>query len=557
MAQLLNLLAAIALLVWSTQLVRSAILEGFGANLRYLVARAVAHRGSAVATGALVTLVLQSSTATTLIVSSFVGQGLLTLPMALAVILGADLGTSIAAAVLSLNLSLLSPVLLVAGVVLFTGRRQERAGQIGQGLIGLGLLLLALHLIADAASALTHAPVMRGLLATLSDDVVLAVFVGALLTITAYSSLAIVLLTATLAATQAVPQLTAFALVVGANVGSGLLAVLTLSKADLETRRLPLANLLCKMGGAAAMAPVLAGMVRPGDWLALAPASLTVAFHLAFNGLVVAIFLFQTERLAALVRRLLGAPRVAAVPQALQALQLDPAALASPRLAISSAARVAVHQADVVEMMLRGLVDALRGDDLALSERMRGMDDTVDTLCSSIKHFLTKLPRETLTHDERQRLTEVLTFSIHLEQVADMVEIALSRVEKKKIRAGRRLSQAGLHELCELHARLMDSVHLAVGVFLHRNVEEACELAEMKQRFGELERAFEASHFRRLSERTPESLETSSLHLDLINDLARMNSRICAIGIPLRRRSIRPPPLAATAAAAAVTDAPC
>lgn len=555
MAQLLNLLAAIALLVWSTQLVRSAILEGFGANLRYRVARAVANRGSAVATGALVTLVLQSSTATTLIVASFVGQGILTLPMALAVILGADLGTSIAAAVLALNLSLLSPVLLLVGVVLFTNRRQERTGQIGQGLIGLGLLLLALHLISAAASALTQAPVMQGLLATLRDDVVLAVLVGVLLTITAYSSLAIVLLTATLAAAQAVPQLTAFALVVGANVGSGLLAVLTLSKADHATRRLPLANLLCKLGGAAAMAPVLAGIVRPGEWLALAPASLTVMFHLAFNALVVLIFLFQTERLAALVRRLLEAPSPQAVPQALQALQLDAAALAVPRLAISSAARVAMHQADVVEMMLRGFADALRGDDLALSERMRGMDDTVDALCSSIKHFLTQLPRDALTPDERQRLTEVLTFAIHLEQVADMVEIALARVEKKKIRAGRRLSQAGLGELCELHARLMDSMHLAVGVFLHRSVQDACALSEMKQRFGELERAFEASHFGRLSERTPESLETSSLHLDLINDLARMNARICAIGIPLRRRSLRPHAFAATAEVA--TDVRC
>ena len=85
MAQLLNLLAAIALLVWSTQFVRSAILEGFGSRLRYLVARAVANRGSAVATGAVVTLVLQSGTATTLIVSGFVRQGILTLPMALAV----------------------------------------------------------------------------------------------------------------------------------------------------------------------------------------------------------------------------------------------------------------------------------------------------------------------------------------------------------------------------------------------------------------------------------------------------------------------------------------
>ena len=536
MAQLLNLLAAIALLVWSTQFVRSAILDGFGTSLRYLVARAVASKGSAVATGALVTLVLQSGTATTLIVSGFVGQGILSLPMALAVILGADLGTSIAAALLSLNLSWMSPLLLLAGVALVLSRPHERTGQVGRGLIGLGLLLLALHLVSDAASALTHAPAMRVLLATVSDDVLLAVLMGAVLTLCAYSSLAIVLLTATLAAAQAVPAVTAFALVVGANVGSGLLAVLTLSKADVETRRLPLANLLCKLGGALAMAPVLAGMVHPEDWLPLAPASQTVAFHLAFNAVVVVLFVSQTDRLAAVVRRLLLAPPVPAVPHALQAFQLDPASLAVPRLAISSAARVAVHQADVVETMLRGFVDALRGDDLALSERMRALDDTVDALCSSIKHYLTKLPHEALTTDERHRLNEVLTFSINLEQVADMVEIALKRVEKKKIRAGRRLSQAGMRELCELHARLMDSVHLAVGVFLHRNVQDAYELSEMKQRFGELERAFEASHFHRLSERTPESLETSSLHLDLINDLARMNSRVCAIG--LQRRSL-------------------
>ncbi|MFG5407017.1 Na/Pi cotransporter family protein [Piscinibacter sakaiensis] len=502
MAQLLNLLAAIALLVWSTQFLRAAILEGFGSRLRYLVARAVANRASAVATGMAITLVLQSGTATTLLVAGFVGQGILALPMALAIVLGADVGASLAAALLAL----------------------------GRGLVGLGLLLLALHLISDAAAALVHAPVMRALLATLADDAMLAVLTGVVLTLAAYSSLAIVLLTATLAAAQALPVSTACALVVGANIGSGLAAVLTLSRASVDGRRLALANLLCRLGGALVSAPLLAGILPSLPGPGLAPGSQVIGFHVAFNLGVALLFVAQTERLARMLRRWLAAPVDAVGPQVLPSFQLDPASLAVPRLAIAGAARLAVHQADVVETMLRGFVDALRGDDLQLSERMRALDDTVDALCSSIKHYLARLPRETLGADEARRLAEVLTLSINLEQVADMVEIALKRVEKKKIRAGRRLSAAGLHELCELHARLMDSMRLAVGVFLHRSVRDAWALSEMKQRFGELERACEAAHFDRLSERTPESMDTSSLHLDLINDLARMNSRVCAIG---------------------------
>src|SRR5689334_15855234 len=150
MKHLLNLLAAIALLVWGTQLVRAGILRVFGANLRNVLAHSVANRWTAAISGLGVTALVQSSTATALIISSFVGQGLVALPLALAVMLGADVGSSLMAVVFSFDLSWLSPLFIFIGVVLFLARQSTAVGRIGRILIGLGLMLLALRLISQS-----------------------------------------------------------------------------------------------------------------------------------------------------------------------------------------------------------------------------------------------------------------------------------------------------------------------------------------------------------------------------------------------------------------------
>jgi phosphate:Na+ symporter len=205
MKQLLNLLAAIALLVWGTHLVRTGILRVFGANLRNVLAHSVASRWTAAISGLGVTALVQSSTATALIVSSFVGQGLVALPLALAVMLGADVGTSLMAVVFSFDLSWLSPLFIFVGVVLFVSRQSNPLGRFGRILIGLGLMLLALRLVAESTELMTHAPVVKALLGSISSDLLLEITVGAFLSLVAYSSLAIVLLTATMAASGLVP----------------------------------------------------------------------------------------------------------------------------------------------------------------------------------------------------------------------------------------------------------------------------------------------------------------------------------------------------------------
>src|SRR3954466_1639948 len=175
MKHLLNLLAAIALLVWGTQLVRAGILRVFGANLRNVLAHSVANRGAALISGLGVTALVQSSTATALIVSSFVGQALITLPMALAVMLGADIGTSLMTVVFSFDLSWLSPLFIFIGVVLYVTRQATTAGRVGRILIGLGLMLLALRLVAQSTEIMTHTPVVKELLGSIAHDLLLEI----------------------------------------------------------------------------------------------------------------------------------------------------------------------------------------------------------------------------------------------------------------------------------------------------------------------------------------------------------------------------------------------
>jgi phosphate:Na+ symporter len=531
MTHLLNLLAAIALLVWGTQLVRTGILRVFGADLRGILSQSINNRLAAALAGLGVTALVQSSTATALIISSFVGQGLVSLPLALAVMLGADVGTSLMAVVFSFDLSWLSPLFIFVGVVLFISRQDSNAGRFGRVLIGLGLMLLALRLVTEATGVLTAAPAVKALLASLSSDLLLEITVGAFLALVSYSSLAIVLLTATLAASGVVPLEVALGLVLGANLGSGLLAVLTTARSAIEVRQVPLGNLIFKVLGVALMIPLLnlwLTHVRPflGE-----PASVVVLFHLSFNALVALVFLGLTTPIARRVEVWL--PKPPKTTLAGRSHHLDPSALATPSLAISCAAREALHQADVVETMLRGLLEVIKRGDLALAQDLRKMDDVVDALYSSIKYYLTKISREALAEDESRRWTDIISFTINMEQVGDIIERILIDIEDKKIKPGRRFSEAGMAEICELHDRLIDNLRLGMSVFLNGNVRDAQKLLEEKARFRDLERAYASTHLGRLSEQTVQSIETSSLHIDLISDLKRINSHICSIAYPI------------------------
>ena len=532
MLHLLNLLAAIALLVWGTHIVRTGMLRVFGENLRGVLSKSFSNRASSVLAGVGVTSLVQSSTATCLIVASFVGKGLVPTAAALAVMLGADVGTALMTVVYSFDLSWLSPLLIFAGVVLFTSRQNTAGGRVGRVLIGLGLITLALQLIVGATRPLTASPAVRALLVALPNEILLDIVVGAVLTVASYSSLAIVLLTATLAGSGMLPSTVALGLVLGANLGSGLLALIATGGASPQVRRLPVGNLIFKALGAALMIPFLPEAHILLQQTGGAIHEQVVWFHLGFNLLMALLFIGTTGFVGRLVERWLPEPNSRG-GDSTRPRHLDPVALATPSLAISCAAREALHQADVVETMLRGILPVIRHNDLVLAEQLRKMDDTVDELYSAIKFYLTQISREALSERESRRWTDIVSFTINMEQIGDIIERVLQDVEDKKIRKSRSFSEAGMAEICHLHERLQANLRLGMSVFLDGHVRDAKKLLEEKARFRDLEHEYAGSHIARLQDNTAQSIETSSLHLDLISDLKRINSHICSIAYPI------------------------
>lgn len=530
MKHLLNLLAAIALLVWGTQLVRTGVLRVFGANLRRILVHSMRNRFTAALSGIGVTALVQSSTATSLMTSSFVGQGLVTLPAALAVMRGADVGTALMSVLFSADLSWLSPLFIFVGVVLFITRPSSVAGRVGRVLIGLGLMLLALQLVVEATGPLFESPAMRAVLGSLNSDVLLEITIGAALSIVAYSSLAVVLLVAAMASSNVVPLDVALGLVLGANLGSGLLAVLTTAKSSIAVRQVTVGNLLFKALGVAIAAPFVGLWLREVRPFVTDATQLVVLYHLAFNVIMSVCFIGLTEYVARLATRLLPGPTEATArrPQ-----HLDPSAISTPSLAISNAAREALHQADVVETMLIGVLNVIKHNDLRLAQELRNLDDTVDELYSAIKYYLTKISREALGEEESRRWTDIISFTINMEQIGDIIERVIIDIEDKKIKPQRNFSEAGMREIVELHERLVANLRLSMSVFLNGNVRDAQKLLEEKARFRDLERAYATTHLGRLSDQTALSIETSSLHIDLISELKRINSHICSIAYPI------------------------
>jgi len=535
LTHLLNLLAAIALLVWGTHLVRKDTLRVLGANLRRVLAQSVGNRFKAAMSGVGVTALLQSSTATALIISAFVGQGLMTLTAALAVMLGADLGTSLMALVFSRDLSWLSPLFIFLGVVLFIARQGTTTGYVGRILIGLGLMLLALSLVRASANELTQSEAVRALLASLGSDRLLEITLGAVLTVLSYSSLAIVLLIATLASSQVVTVDVALGLVLGANLGSGLLAVLTTLSSPIEARQVPLGNLIFKIMGVALMTPAMAYWLSHVHPNLNDAATVVVLFHFVFNAMAAVLFIGVTQVVARWVTYWLPKPTQTNLNG--RQRHLDPSALATPSVALACAVREAMHQADVVETMLRGVLDVIKSNDMALAKSLQQMDDTVDRLYSDIKYYLTKISREALNDREGRRWTDIISFTINMEQIGDIVERVVEDIENKKIKTGREFSHAGMQEITELHGDLVNNLRLGMSVFLNDDPRDAIKLLEEKTRFRDLELKYAANHLNRLSDKTQESIETSSLHLDLLSELKRINSLICAIAYPILESS--------------------
>jgi phosphate:Na+ symporter len=529
---LLDLMGAVALLLWGLHMVRTGIVRAFGSSLRRVLATALNNRFAACLAGIAVTALLQSSTATALMTTTFAAGGLVALVPALAIMLGANIGTTLIVQVLSFNVSAVAPIFFLLGLVAFTRGKNTWVRDIGRAVIGLGLMLLALHTLLDTLAPAEDAPSVRALLAAATGEPLLCIVIAAILTWAAHSSAAIVLLIISLAYSHFITPLAAVALVVGANLGASVNPILEAgSSSNPATRRLPVGNFINRLVGVALTVPFLPQLPPLLMQLDPNPARLAANFHTAFNLALALLFMPVLGQLAAVLTRLMPERKQAADPGA--PLYLDESTIGTPPLALAAAARETLHMGDLVETMLRRAMTALMTDDRKLVADVCRMDNAVDRLHEAIKLFVTKVTRESLDDNDGRRAMEIIAFSINLEHVGDIIDKNLMELAAKKIKHKYSFSREGSQELEAFHARVLHNLKLAFGIFMSGDVRVARALIEEKAQLRAAELEAADSHLARLRQGRPESIESSSLHLDVLRDLKRIHSHICSVAYPV------------------------
>ncbi len=523
----LNLAGTVALLLWGTHMVQTGVQRSFGPRLRSVLSSALRRRLAAFLAGIGVTALMQSSTATGLMVAGFAAGGVVDLVPGLAVMLGANVGTTLIVQLFSFDVAVFSPVLILIGLILFRRGGAALAHDLGRVFIGLGLMLLALHQLLVIVSPIEDGGTLARVIATVSVAPLIYVLVAAGLTWLAHSSVAVVLLVMSLAARGIVPPEAAFALVLGANLGTAVNPVLEARTGDDPgNRRLPLGNLANRVFGVVVALALVTPLTRLMTAIDPNPARAVADFHTLFNLALALVFLPLLTPYAALLKRVLPARGDPADPS--RPLYLDARGRTVPAIALGAAAREALRLVDVLEIMLRGARDGLeKGDRLKIEEAKR-LDDVLDQLNTAIKGYVTALPESDLSAADRRRLNEILTFATNMEHAGDTIDRNLLPLAAKRLKRGLAFSEEGIGELAVMFDRVLANLRTAAALFMTDDPRAARLLAAEKEAFRDIEAAATQSHFDRLRAGRSDTAETSALHLDVIRDLKRINSHLVA-----------------------------
>ena len=526
---LLHIAASVCLLLWGTRMVKLGFTRAYGTSLRRAIASGTSNRFTGFLSGMGVTILMQSSTATALLLISFVKKHGIPLSSALAVIIGADLATTLVAQILTFDLSWLAPLLLIVGIV--GHMKFEHSGRkrhITRVFIGLGLMLLSLSLIKQVSAPLTGSETLPLILAPLHVDPLLAILIAAILTWILHSSLAAVLLFASLATSWIIDLELGLLLVLGTNLGGALIAFVATYSEGTHARRITTANIFMRV------ATLIVCLFFISDIQTLVAnldndiARQIVHIHTGFNILLALLFLPLTGLMAKLITKFLPEPQDAPLPDHAP-LYLDDKAIQTPVVALAGAARETLRMAEMVQDMLESTIECFKQNTDDMAKTVMQKDDTVDKLYKEIKLYLAKLTRESLDPKEADRYLQILTFSTNLEHIGDIIDKSLMDLARKKIKKGERFSEEGWQEIKDFHDLVVENMKLAQNIFLSEDPILAQQLVDNKRIVREAEATSSALHFERLSEGLKETVATSAIHLDIIRDYRRINSYITVV----------------------------
>jgi phosphate:Na+ symporter len=526
---LINLLGAGALLLWGLRLIKTGMLRAFGTALRQWIGKSTSNRVAAAGVGMVATLAMQSSTATAIITASFAARELVSGMMAQAIMLGANIGTSVAALVLSLDLSWLSPVLILAGVATFSKSRYAMGKGVGRAILGLGLMLLALSLMGQATEPVRQSEAVILILSHLGNAPAFALLFATGLAFLASSSLAVVLFVVLLGQADIVSVELALVLVAGANLGGAIPPYLAVYAEGVQARRLAATNLAIRGIGALALSGAAEVIAPSLEAIWSNAGTVALMAHIGFSILLALIFLPLLGQLVRLFEKLVpNEAEPKAAPR-----YLDESALSTPTLALAAAARETLRLGDMVRDMLEASMMALKNTDPGVRSQLAEIEDDIDRVHLEIKLYLSRLGHKELDEADTRRATEIMSYTVNLEHIGDIIDNGLSELAAKKAKRKLSLSAEGLDEIVGFYDRTLEILQIAQSVFLSRDPELARQLVGCKPDVRRLETHSAERHLERLRARRTETVETSGLHLDILRDLKRVNAHLISVAYPI------------------------
>ena len=533
-----QLVAAIVLLIWAVRMVRTAVERSYSTQLRRVLAFASSSKLAAATSGTAMAIALQSSTAAALLAIGFAGSGLMTASTGIAVQLGAAFGSALVASVLSLDLSWLTPLLILAGGGLFLKGTSRQTRQLGRLILGLAFTLISLQMMSEATAAWRDSPVLEMAVRYLRSDLITAFLLAALLGWAIHSSVAAILLIASFSAHGLIPVEMGAALVLGVNTGGALITVILTRAMDVRARRIALGNLLFQVIVAVVLLLVLQFLRPPLGWVEALPGSDVIVFHVAFNLFRVAVCLPFTGQMANLTERLLKpAPSETMDVARLRQPALIQEAKANPDIALASATRELLRMSELVEVMLQPVMDIYQSGDKIAIKQIKELEAEVNKSNSDIKLYLASLDWDSMDANQKRRGQELTSFAINLEQAGDIVAKQLLKLAEQKCERNVKFSDQGWQELTDLHGRVLGNMQLSLNVLVSEDRDSARQLIEEKDDIGAFERESIARHLTRLRAGTPASRESSDLHLETVHALKRINSALSGIAYSILSES--------------------
>ena len=521
---LFSVLGGTALLLYGVRFVGAGLQRAVGTRLRHILSTLTGNRVRSLLAGAGVTAILQSSSATTVMLVGFASAGLLNLRQTIGLILGADVGTTVTVQLLAFDLLDLAPLIVFVGWVVYAaGRGTVR--DVGQAILGFGFLFLGMKVVHDGTLPLATNALFADVLGQLTDQPLILVLMSAIFTAIVRSSAAVIGLALSLAASGLMPLAGAIPIIFGANIGTAATAALAAVGQNAEARRVAAAHAAFKVVGVALFFPFIgpfADLVRttaPDVQRQIANA------HTIFNVALALLFLPFAGVAADVITRLIPETRRAGTG----AMYLNPAVLDAPAVALGQALREVLHMGDVVQQSLRETRTVLERNDVALMREVIARDDVIDRLEEDIKQYLVKLREHALTEDQAERETALIFVIVNLEEIGDVIDKNLMELAEKKIRGNHVFSAQGWSEIADLHAKVVENLELAMAALAAGDREVAEKVIRHKSVVNTMERQLRQAHIARLHEGLRESIDTSSIHLDLLASLKRANSLVTGI----------------------------